>query len=240
MISLRSDASQSSGSSRASSTLATDSDSQLDYHPDAPMSMSNPKSPEITVRDYATARTHPPIPEIFDQHLALAEYEIRMREDPRVTPLSGKTLHRLIELGCVTEAEASERWKRMDWNAYFAYKALGKPYPYRTMKNLSIPRKRKEREKIVKERAQQILFSDKVREKAERGERARKAGVSASSNYDVEQNVLARVPGLSRRNTMGKSIPFYGGGEELSLNGAFRDATHNSLQSDGLVVPIGA
>ena len=85
--------------------------------PDAPPMTGDVTSaklpPVVKVRDFV-ASSYAPLPELFDQQLAMAEYETRMREQPRITPISGKTLHRLLELGCITEAEANGDVEKTD------------------------------------------------------------------------------------------------------------------------------
>ncbi len=126
----------------------------------------------IKVRDFATSSSSTlPVSELFNHHIAIAEYEIRMRENPRVSPIDGKMLYRLVNIGCISREEAQKRWHRMDWDSLLHYESLGKPYPYRTVQGLSIPTTRKEREKIIEEWGHYVVFYDQVRAKSYRAER---------------------------------------------------------------------
>ncbi|KAG7453128.1 uncharacterized protein BT62DRAFT_48017 [Guyanagaster necrorhizus] len=124
----------------------------------------------IKIRDFATSSTLPAA-ELFNHHIAIAEYEIRMRENPRVSPLPGKMLYRLVNIGCVSLEEARKRWHRMDWDSLRDYESLGKPYPYRLVQGLSVPATRKEREKIMEEWGHYVVFYDNVKAKSYRAER---------------------------------------------------------------------
>ncbi|KAK0492060.1 hypothetical protein EDD18DRAFT_519273 [Armillaria luteobubalina] len=125
----------------------------------------------IKVRDFATSSSTLPLAELFNHHIAIAEYEIRMRENPRVSPIDGKMLYRLVNLGCISREEARKRWHRMDWDSLLHYESLGKPYPYRTVQGLPVPTTRKEREKIVEEWGHYVVFYDQVKAKSYRAER---------------------------------------------------------------------
>ncbi|KAK0210125.1 hypothetical protein DFS33DRAFT_258908 [Desarmillaria ectypa] len=126
----------------------------------------------IKVRDFASSSSSAlPVVELFNHHIAIAEYEIRMRENPRVSPIAGKILYRLVNIGCITREEAQKRWHRMDWDSLHHYESLGKPYPYRTVQSLSIPMTRKEREKIVEEWGHYVVFYDHAKAKYYRAER---------------------------------------------------------------------
>ncbi|PBK70002.1 hypothetical protein ARMSODRAFT_121831 [Armillaria solidipes] len=125
----------------------------------------------IKVRDFATSSSSAlPIAELFNHHIAIAEYEIRMRENPRVSPIDGKMLYRLVNIGCISREEAQKRWHRMDWDSLLHYESLGKPYPYHTVQGLSIPTTRKEREKIIEEWGHYVVFYDQVKAKSYRAE----------------------------------------------------------------------
>ncbi|KAK0474016.1 hypothetical protein IW261DRAFT_667742 [Armillaria novae-zelandiae] len=126
----------------------------------------------IKVRDFATSSSSTlPLAELFNHHIAIAEYEIRMRENPRVSPIDGKMLYRLVNIGCISREEARKRWHRMDWDSLLHYESLGKPYPYRTVQGLSVPTTRKEREKIIEEWGHYVVFYDQVKAKSYRAER---------------------------------------------------------------------
>ncbi len=125
----------------------------------------------IKVRDFATSSSTLPVAELFNHHIAIAEYEIRMRENPRVSPIDGKMLYRLVNIGCISREEAQKRWDRMDRDSLLHYESLGKPYPYRTVQGLSIPTTRKEREKIIEEWGHYVVFYDQVKAKSYRAER---------------------------------------------------------------------
>ncbi|KAK0185969.1 hypothetical protein F5146DRAFT_163266 [Armillaria mellea] len=125
----------------------------------------------IKVRDFACSSSTLPVAELFNHHIAIAEYEIRMRETPRVAPLDGKMLYRLVNIGCISREEARKRWHRMDWDSLLRYESLGKPYPYRTVQGLSVPTTRKEREKIIEEWSHYVVFYDQVKAKSYRAER---------------------------------------------------------------------
>jgi len=53
-------------------------------------------------------------PETFDPYKALGEFEFRLRQRPRILPIGGKTLRRLIEIGWVTENEVESRCSESD------------------------------------------------------------------------------------------------------------------------------
>lgn len=55
------------------------------------------------------------IPELFDQYDAIAEFEYRLSQNPRVYPISGKTLRRLLDMGWIDQAEVDERCEEMDF-----------------------------------------------------------------------------------------------------------------------------
>ncbi|KIY67941.1 hypothetical protein CYLTODRAFT_490188 [Cylindrobasidium torrendii FP15055 ss-10] len=214
------------GSSRSSSIGGDDeeeADSDLDNYPQYPPMTSwsasdiSTRSPAIKVRDFAYPSSSAPaqeiIPESFDAHLALAEYEIHVQEDPRVSAIDGKTLHRLLELGYITDAEAKERWKRCDWNAYLTYRARGNFYPYRVVQNMPLPAKRKDRERIVKARAAQVAYADRSKESAARRQRANTMRAQSRSEpasplrqcFSVENDVLGDATGLARVQKAGSA-----------------------------------
>lgn len=86
----------------------------------------------IKIHDYAyqvsafTQRTQDgtlptPAVEIFDPYIGIAEFEFRLAQVPRRTPIQGKTTRRLFELGWVTQEEANLRLHPIDWAALKAY-----------------------------------------------------------------------------------------------------------------------
>ncbi|KAK0455222.1 uncharacterized protein EV420DRAFT_589100 [Desarmillaria tabescens] len=176
----------------------------------------------IKVRDFApssasSSSSTPPVVELFNHHIAIAEYELRMRETPRVSPISGKMLYRLVNMGCITREEARKRWHRMDWDSLRSYEAMGKPYPYRTIQSLSVPTTRKERERIMEEWGHYVVFYDHVRAKSCKAEskavKAREARQMAyleveKANREAFGVDLAVCPsvGVSRERCIGPSL----------------------------------
>ncbi|KAK0229107.1 hypothetical protein EDD85DRAFT_136045 [Armillaria nabsnona] len=154
----------------------------------------------IKVRDFATSSSTLPVAELFNHHIAIAEYEIRMRENPRVSPIDGKILYRLVNIGCISREEAQKRWHRMDWDSLLRYESLGKPYPYRTVQGLSIPTTRKEREKVIEEWGHYVVFYDQVKAKSYRAER------KAVSTREARQPAYLEVEKANRESS-GMGLP---------------------------------
>ena len=90
----------------------------------------------VKVRDFAYEKlpSHlEPVPEIFDEALALGEYDQRMSMPRRVFPVPGKILWRLVNIGWVTMGEARKKWDPMDWKALSEFEKRPR-YPWKHCK----------------------------------------------------------------------------------------------------------
>ncbi|KAL0948365.1 hypothetical protein HGRIS_010947 [Hohenbuehelia grisea] len=65
-----------------------------------------------------------PSPEIFDAYEGLGEFELRLQQKKRVYPIAGKTLHRLMKIGFVSQTEAESRCAPMDLDELERYRGM--------------------------------------------------------------------------------------------------------------------
>jgi hypothetical protein len=69
------------------------------------------------------------IPELFDQHEGLAEFEYRMAQKPRLFAMNPKTLRRLLDIGWVTMDEVRTRGEQRDLEELAKYDSKP-PHPF--------------------------------------------------------------------------------------------------------------
>jgi hypothetical protein len=86
---------------------------------------------ELKIIDFAYTFPLPPIPEIFDQYIAIAEVEYRWTQEYRTFPIPGRTLQRLIELNWISRVEISERAAAMDILELQKHNSRQPPYPWK-------------------------------------------------------------------------------------------------------------
>ena len=100
--------------------------------------------------------------EIFDQYRGIAEFEFRLRQDPRTYPIQGKTLRRLLDLKWVPMDECKQRLHQMDWEAMKDYDARASDYPWRPCKWSNVP-DATEREQLLATRGSYFVGVDRAR-----------------------------------------------------------------------------
>ena len=103
---------------------------------------------KVKVRDFAYPSSFspsspplhlPPVPEIFNQYEGLAEVEYRWTHSPRMYPIPGKTLSRLLELGWITQEDILARASPMDLEELRRYNARSPTYPWKPLHWTTIP-----------------------------------------------------------------------------------------------------
>jgi hypothetical protein len=89
----------------------------------------------IKVRDFAFEPDPAVTPAtvIRNPILELMEYDKMLFESPRVRPVPGRTLRRLLDIGWITQEECKRDWSEVDWQALREYDATG-PHPWKPQK----------------------------------------------------------------------------------------------------------
>lgn len=110
------------------------------------------------------------IPELWDQYEGIAEYEFRLTQNPRIYPITGRTIHRLIELGWVDREEVETRCAPMDLDELRAFEAK-EIWPW-TLKYKTTPKcteRPSTAERVLHMHARRWIFMrlDKMRRTAE-------------------------------------------------------------------------
>jgi hypothetical protein len=101
----------------------------------------------IKVRDFAFEPdpTVTPVTVVKNPVLELMEYDGVLFESPRVRPVPGRTLRRLLDIGWITQEECVRDWLEMDWQALKEYDATG-PHPWKPQR-VNKPSEEERREK---------------------------------------------------------------------------------------------
>ncbi|EAU83520.2 hypothetical protein CC1G_04776 [Coprinopsis cinerea okayama7 len=200
-----SSSSESQAMMRASSLAPTEIDD-----PDADQLATLLTSHNIKIRDYAyVPSTRPPVAELFDQYEGIAEYEYRLRQRPRLYPITGKVLRRLLDIGWVTMDEVNSRCHAMDFEELRkADERPGGPYPYIVRWKegeyiaggilVAAPNSERQRVQVMEARREKWMRLDRVRRRmelemeSERVERERAEEVLRARRLQLRREMMER------------------------------------------------
>ncbi|PPQ84368.1 hypothetical protein CVT26_007385 [Gymnopilus dilepis] len=94
--------------------------------------------PEVFQGDYAEEHAPQKPIEVFDQYKALTEVDYRFTQPVRTYPISGKTLHHLLEMGWLSREDLDMRGHPMDFEELEDF--LSRPiYPWKPFKSRCTP-----------------------------------------------------------------------------------------------------
>lgn len=125
---------------------------------------------KIKVRDYAYPTSFPrstpapclsPVTEIFNQYEGIAEVEYCWTQAPRMYPVPGKILSRLLDMGWITEDDIRNHASPMDLAELRKHNARV-PYPWKPLRWTTIP-KNEERKELMLARASFFQQRDAAR-----------------------------------------------------------------------------
>jgi hypothetical protein len=147
------------------------------------------KGKGIKVRDFAYEATPgvKRIPELVDPDHLLGDHDYILSKLPRTTPIPGRTLRRLLDIGWIKEPEARARWHQMDWDALAVHDSRP-AYPWRYKKK---PFPTEEMRKSICQARGQYL---EALEQAHRQEQALQQQELEYKQYREEQYRLQQLP----------------------------------------------
>jgi hypothetical protein len=130
--------------------------------------MASIKIPEIKVVDFAypskPTALLPPISEIFDQHIGIAEVEYHWGQAVRSFPIPGKTLSRLLDLHWISEAELCKRGSAMDIIELQKHNSKQPQYPWRPVDSMFMtPPTPEERQALLMNHISLFQLQDAIR-----------------------------------------------------------------------------
>ena len=147
-------------------------------------SMVEIKIPGLRVVDFAytprsSATLLPPVPEIFDQQIGIAEVEYCWSQNNRFYPISGKILSRLLDLEWISEDEICARGSAMDLVELQKHKTRQTHYPWRPVHTVfTRPPTPKERQALLTIHLSSFQHQDFIRLKWASRKRANIASIA--------------------------------------------------------------
>ncbi|KAF5331831.1 hypothetical protein D9611_008949 [Ephemerocybe angulata] len=144
-----------------------------------------------------------PIPELWDQYEAMAEFEFRLEQEPRVYPVHGKNLRRLLQIGWVDMEEVKERCEEMDMEELRRVDARP-AWPFALKYNAKENRRKPSKEDkllILQPRRYGYMRMDRLRKNAEQASlRREQEGQEAREKLD---SIMRKGKGVLRDDEEG-------------------------------------